>query len=283
MKCENCSGDYLANCANCHECFEATECQDCKFCDSNKSSKDAYDVLGHGQRAELILETVATGIGQMIAFCVLSADLNNVFYSISCHSCSNLFGCAGLRKKQYCIFNKQYSKEEYEQLVPQMIEHMRQSHEWGEFFNPKTSHFGYNETLAIEYFPLAREEALKDGFNWSDYLAPKPQVEQMIPASKLPETIAEVPDRILDWAIECEVTSKPFRIVKQELDFYRKMNISLPRRHPDQRHHDRLVWRNPRKLWVRKCDKCGVEIKTTYGLDRQEKIFCEECYQKAIF
>ena len=53
--------------------------------------------------------------------------------------------------------------------------------EWGEFFPSSLSPFGYNETVASEYFPLSKEEALKQGFNWSDYEAPFPKVEKTIP------------------------------------------------------------------------------------------------------
>ncbi len=53
-------------------------------------------------------------------------------------------------------------------------------------------------------------------------MAPVPKVEKTIPASKLPEDIIKIPDDVLNWAIECEVTKRPFRIIKQELEFYRK-------------------------------------------------------------
>ena len=108
--------------------------------------------------------------------------------------------------------------------------------EWGEFFPASLSPFGYNETVAQEYYPLSRSEAISQGFNWSDYEAPFPKVEKIIPASRLPENIDDIPDDILAWAIECEVTKKPFRIIAQELEFYRKHNIPIPKRHPDQRH-----------------------------------------------
>ena len=92
-----------------------------------------------------------------------------------------------------------------------------------------------------------------------------------------------VPDDILNWAIECEVTKKPFRIIKQELEFYRKHNLPIPRRHPDQRHLDRMKLRNPRRLFERKCDKCQKDIQTTYAPERPEIIYCEECYNKEIY
>ncbi len=164
------------------------------------------------------------------------------YYCDSCYSGnSHLFGCVGLRGKSYCILNKQYSKGEYEALVPQIIEHMQADGEWGEFFAAKTSPFGYNETIAQEYFPLTRDEALARGFNWSDYRAPLPVVTKTIPADKLPTDITKIPDDILNWAIICEVTDRPFKIIPQELEFYRKFGLSVPRRHPDQRHVDRLA------------------------------------------
>jgi hypothetical protein len=56
----------------------------------------------------------------------------------------------------------------------------------------------------------------------------------------VPNSIQEIEDDILKYAIRCEVTGKIFRITSQELAFYRKHNIPLPRKHPDQRHLERL-------------------------------------------
>ena len=44
------------------------------------------------------------------------------------------------------IFEKSYSEEEYNELVPKIIEHMKGGGEWGEFFPISHSPFGYNET-----------------------------------------------------------------------------------------------------------------------------------------
>jgi hypothetical protein len=44
-------------------------------------------------------------------------DSLNTILSYDCRNCSNIIGCAGLRNKQYCILNKQYTKEEYEEFL----------------------------------------------------------------------------------------------------------------------------------------------------------------------
>jgi hypothetical protein len=73
-----------------------------------------------------------------------------------------------LRNKEYCILNKQYTKEEYEQLVPQIIDHMTKTGERGEFFPASISPFCYNETVVMEYYPLTKDEALAKGFKRMD-------------------------------------------------------------------------------------------------------------------
>jgi hypothetical protein len=79
------------------------------------------------------------------------------------------------------------------------------------------------------------------------------------------------------------VSWKPYRIIKQELEFYKKHNIPLPRKHPDIRHMERMKLRNPRKLFDRKCDKCWKDIKTTYSPSRPEIVYCQECFEKEFY
>ncbi|MEI8091626.1 MAG: hypothetical protein WCG98_05355 [bacterium] len=46
-------------------------------------------------------------------------------------------------------------------------------------------------------------------------------MDTILQSTELPN-IKDVTDEILQQAIECEVSKKPFRVIKQELDFYRK-------------------------------------------------------------
>jgi CxxC-x17-CxxC domain-containing protein len=43
-----------------------------------------------------------------------------------------------------------------------------------------------------------------------------------------------------------------------------------------------MALRNPRKLYERKCDKCGISMITSYSPEREEIVYCEECYNKAV-
>ena len=214
------------------------------------------------------------------AFITKSKYLNYCYYL---QNCSNCFGCIWLKNKQYCILNKQYTKKEYETLVIQIIEKMIQEWIWWRFFPAKYSTFWYNETISNDYYNLEKQDALNKWFIWSDYEQELPKVEKIIPWEMLPNDIKDIPDDILNWAINCEITKKLFRIITMELEFYRKHNLPVPKKHPDQRFKERINLRNPRKLFDRKCSKCSKIVKSTYSSDREEIVYCEECYNKEFY
>ncbi|MBU1757666.1 hypothetical protein KKG31_00495 [Patescibacteria group bacterium] len=61
----------------------------------------------------------------MLFTCSMALFSKDMLYCESCDACENCFGCVSLRNKSYCILNKQYTQEEYENLVVKIIEHMQ--------------------------------------------------------------------------------------------------------------------------------------------------------------
>ena len=53
----------------------------------------------------------------MTDYCQNCAHCTNTLFSKDCYNCEDCFGCVGLRRKKYYIFNKPYSKEDYEKYV----------------------------------------------------------------------------------------------------------------------------------------------------------------------
>ena len=131
-----------------------------------------------------------------------------------------------------------------------MIEHMQRTGEYGEYFPMSLSPFAYNETVAMDYYPLRKEEAIPLGARWQEKNAEVniPSEAQTIQAEALPDSIEEVDHSIRDQVILCQKTGQPFRLTRQELALYRRLNLSLPRLHPDLRHAERLRYRNSRRL-----------------------------------
>jgi hypothetical protein len=281
---ENVTGDHVFNSKNCGDLFYSHGCEDvsystqimdchnCMDCDNSEMANFGYEIMGFYKAGNL-------------RFCHISWDgLSDLMYCSNCaYNTKNCFGCISLQHKQYCILNKQYSKQEYEKLLPRVIEHMKKTGEWGEFFPIENSLFGYNETIAQDFFPLTKEEVLSRGWKWTDKKEPSYGNTKIIPAEKLPNRIQDIPDDILNWAIRCEATGKVFKIQPQELKFYRRLNLPIPHFHQDERHLRRLALRNSRKLYDRNCAKCGTEIRTSYPPDRPEKVYCEQCYLKEVY
>ncbi len=282
VNCDDCTWNELIDCHSCTNCFMMKGCEWSKHAWDNVNYKNSMDNYSGGG-SEYSYETLATKNSFKNSFTHRVKESNNLMYCTFTFFSNNCFWCTAIRNKEFCIFNKQYTKAEYDVLVPKIIKHMEDNWEWGEFFPTSISQFGYNETVASEYFPLTKEDSVNLWFNWSNYEQPVAKAEKIIPAASLPNDIKEIPDDILNWAIKCEVTAKPFRIIPQELDFYRKNNLPIPRRHPDQRHLDRISLRNPRKLFDRTCTKCSKNIESTYSQERQENVFCTECYKKEIY
>lgn len=280
---ENCTGDFIENSQRCTDCYDVNESQDCKYVTVGVNVKDVYDCSNMYLKPELAYDTLGTIETYSVAYCLYVFHCRNMLYSAQSYSSSDCFGCIGLRQKKYCILNKQYTKEEYDALVPKIIDHMRSTGEWGKYFPASISPFGYNESLAQEYLPLTESEAKERGFYWRTITEKKPNVTKTIDASALPDSIEQIPDDILNWAIMCEVTNRPFRIVKQELEFYRRQRLPVPHFHPDERYDRRLLLRNPRKLWDRTCAKCKKKIATSYAPERPETVYCEECYLNAVY
>jgi hypothetical protein len=283
INCERCTGDYNENSKNCVECYFVWDSEDMRNVFCADTTKDCFQSCCVGHKSQWYFNSQSSA-GAHNTFCSFTViESSDVSYGDTIIGSHNIFGCVGLHRKQYCILNKQYSKEEYEKLRSQIIEHMKKTGEWGEFFPKDCGCFGYNESTAYDFFPLTKEEALTQGFTWHEEKEEPMEVEQVIQAEKLPDNIKDIPDDILNWAVLCEETRKPFRILRQELAFYRKQQLPIPHHHPDFRYRKRMELMNPPQLWNRQCARCKKDIKTAYAPDRLETVYCEECYLKEVY
>ncbi len=308
MKSVDVIGDNIINSKNAKNCFDVYETEDSKYSIHIANMKDSYDIYGGGAGASLMYEGIDAAVqSSRQLFSIMSKTCLDTYYTYMCYNSKNLFGCVSLRGKQYCILNKQYTKEEYEKLMPKIIEHMNAMpyknkkglvYKYGEFFPSELSPFAYNETIAQEYFTKTKEEIIENGYS---YRAPSEKDYQAtIQSQDLPDHIKDAPDSIIEQVIACpnngqELTqcTKAYRIIKSELEFLRNNNIALPRYCPNCRHYKRLKQRNPLKLWHRQCmcDKkhshheggCKIEFETSYAPGRPETIYCEKCYQQEVY
>lgn len=297
-----CSGDYIKGAKDCSLCFDIEgPAQNLKYTSYGVTNmKDIYDGYAIGVNIENCCDVFDAGDSMSKVF--YSGNIWNSYDCNYCYflrNCSNCFACIGLRNKQYCILNKQYTKEEYEELIPKIIKHMSdvpyvdskgRVYKYGEFFPSELSPFAYNETIAQEYFPLTKEQAISQGYRWKDKEEHNYSID--IHTEDIPDSINDITDEITIKVIECahkgtcnQQCTEAFKIIPEELTFYKRMNLPIPRLCPNCRHYERLSQRNPMKLWHRSCMKegCTNTFETSYSPDRPEIVYCEKCYQKEVY
>lgn len=280
-QCEDCTGDYLDQVKHCIDCFEmALGGEDCRHCHFvGMKCKDLLDCTQGGQGSELLYESVGFSRSQRcISTCFCNA-CSETYYCDMVNSCEHCFGCIGISHKKYCILNTQYSQEEYETIVQRIIEKMIADGEWGEFFPVAISPFAYNETIAVEHYPLSKEEAIRRGYAWKE----EESKERMQASYAGSFAIADVPDSISKEILVCDDCGNNYRIIPQELAAYRTQGIPLPRHCPECRHYQHMSLKNPPRLWERKCQKCEKEVQSSYSPDRAEIIYCEQCYLASLY
>lgn len=301
INCEDSTGDNLVHVKRSHDCFAMREAQDCGYVTNTAAHmNDVYYGYGVGDHFERAYRVFGSGAQSNNVIC--SGGVFGVQYGYYLYNCSagfELFGCTGLRNKQYCILNKQYSKEEYLKLKEKLVAHMKETGEWGEFPPPSMSPFGFNESLAADYANYSEEEALKLGFKWRDNL-PFTTGKETASLDVLKESIAEAPESITNEIFACANCSKNYKVVKQEYAFYKRKNVPAPHFCPTCRFERRRTLRNPHQLWSRRCmcdyqifqntvkhthhasGQCPNEFETVFSPDRKEIVYCKACYQAEV-
>ena len=258
---ENCTGDDINNSKNCQNCFDVTNSENSKWLSDVLDAKECYDLNFSLYKPENSYELISTLNMINSKFCFASHYCRDMEYCDKCNNSHDCFGSIGILKGEYIIFNKKYSEKSFDKLRIKIIEHMsacggstvggKKTGEYGEFFPIGTSGFKYEETIANEYFP---KKIINEGEMSTSHLR-----------SDLPI---------------CTKCQKNYKIISQEKEFYNSQNLSLPKYCPECRHQVRNIRAGVRKLFVRKCHKCQKKINTPY---ETEVVYCEECYNKAIY
>lgn len=276
------SGNHIYNANDVHDSYDVKGGEYSRFIYTSRRAVDSYDVA-FSPDIEQVYNSLTTLKANRVFCCHMCTAGSDLYYCDSCFNARNCFGCAGLKGGEYCVLNRQYSKEDYEILMPKIVEHMKKTGEWGEFFPPKLSPFCYNESIANEYMPLSKGEAIAKGFRWQDEL-PATMGQETVSSDALPAQPEEYSEKLLEYVLRCDECARNYRFISKEIIFYKQMNLPLPRQCFNCRHARRMKMRNPREVWEGECARCHTAFKTTYNPEQQKefRIYCESCYQAEV-
>jgi len=290
----NCSGRNVFQSKNAQHCFEVVGVEDSKYLSMLQlgPNKDCYDVSGWGNNMSLVYDSSNVGENlSNVRFCTQSGiNFHDGEYNLLSTGGAHHFGCISMRKGEYLILNKKYSKEDYEALTEKIREHMRTMpytdaqgsvYRYGEFFPVELSMFAYNETIAQNFFPLSQREATERKYRWRE--AETKEYVVTLPAADLPDHIRDATDVLLNEVIGCSACGRGFKLIPAELALLRRMNVPLPRECPFCRINEKFTqWVKNLRVIPRTCSKCGAAFETNYPEEEAPYILCKKCYQSEV-
>ena len=273
-------GNYMTNCDKCVNVFAYEDSQNCRNQLRGFGNKDCIDqlgIFGFGENS-------GNNSCAFNSYAVKHSNWSSGRYSeylLICDEVEYCFGCVGLRKKKYCILNRQYTKGAYEELKEKIISDMKHREEYGKFLPYNMAFGGYNLSISLVYFPeVKKEEVINKGGYWSeDDLSSS----DGIPASELPDSILETEKNITTQALICPETKYRFNISESEYEFHKRKKFALPRIHFDLR-----MLKSARKTAVLRsypyeCFYCKRGVNAYYPPEwGYQKIACEDCYKSRI-
>ncbi len=248
VNCENCYGDYLVGCKGCNEIYFSDGCQDSNNILRGTEDINSFDCVVGG-KIEFCYNLLQPGWCYMSAF---TNDCNRCKYtylSEMCTDCNECVGCISLKRGKYCIFNKQYTEEEYNELKKHIFDELSQSASFEDFFEPAKSPFAYEETIADLYFPKTVMKKEEEDFGE-------------------------------DKCVLCGRTSK---VTEAEKKIYEKMGLAVPDRCFSCRI---MALARPYSVVSIKhsnCANCGKDAVTGVSERNYEKVYCEECYLREVY
>lgn len=288
--CQKCIGNQINNSENARFVFGADNIQDGAYI-VGENLKDCMDMTGWTVELWYLSTNIWLDGSSHIIGSVSILNSHHMYYCDNCYdNCSYCFGCIGLRNKSYCIFNKQYTKQERETLVDKIINHMITTGEWWEFFPISMSPFAYNNSRAQQRFPSTKKEAETkwyprydhdhSPYPWPWYI---PKSINQYDTSVVWETQADKnKQELLGNIVKCKKSQRWMRIISIELDIYTKLWIPLPEIHPDLRYENRYARLAPKTLNLHTCAQSHKTILSVYP-PTKSNVISEEIYNQKIY
>ena len=279
---ENATGNILFNVKDVHDSYLIFDgAENLASCFNLEGPvKDCLEHNGFGLGCELMYQCVRCGLNCFgLSFCLQCAASSNLLYCSRLQESEHCFGCASMhRARYYCILNKPYTEKEYFKLLPRIIEHMKRTGEWGQFFPATHSAIPYNHSLAQRYFPITEASAVASGLLWYERepLAQK----NALPAANLPDRAPQQSENILSLSMG---NGRPFLISTRELALYHERGIPLPRISYEERLERRAGLLGGIGLDEVRCEKSGQRLQSAYHDKSFSAVWEKSLFEKEFF
>jgi len=281
-----CEGDYLLDCTRSSGYFntDTTDVHDAWFMFNSRNCESV--VIGNDSQ-DVYLSCVSLA-SQDVKFSYVPSRCSGIEYCIRTTDCTDCFGCVGLKKKRFCIFNKQYSEEEYWPRVDELKCAMLDRGEYGEWFPSYLGTQPPEISFASLTSPFTREEldrmdvAKFDPKRAMRY-APYTNDAQKRDPKDAPDCIQDVGDEWVGVQFEDVAEERQYNVSAQELKHRKEKGYPFPKEHYRARMKELVNQVNNACRIPAECAVCQKKI--TVNENRafpDRKIYCYECYLKYL-
>ena len=218
-----------------------------------------------------------------LKFSFVVYDSQSCEFSIKLNNCENCFGCIGLKRKKFHIFNKPYSEEDYWRWVDEIKCAMLDRGEYGDFMPTWLSPWPAQMSFASVAAPLTDDE-LKN-LNTPSY--DPVQGMRFAPETSVPmKDVVEVPDCISgvgeEWTrvqFEDKEEQRRYNVSARELKVRKEKGYPFPRRHYRARLIELFRQINSPERENVACAKCGKEIEVAvHRMFPNRRVYCYDDY-----
>lgn len=279
---ENSAWDYLTNVKNSQNCFFIEECEDCENLSRafRAKSSNFWVSIFDWEKIE------NTSMAQDWCFDVKNSyNINTckyIDYSAHLYKCENCFACCWLVEKKFYILNKAYSEEEYFKLKDKIISNLKEKWIYWQFFPAYFSATSYEESLAQIYNPLTYDEQKRLWYRVLDIESNSRENHKNI--SSLIDNLEDWKLEEIIWSYYDEKAKRPFQITEEDIQFYKKIWVSLHEEFYISRIQRNYSWMFPElELRNAKCSKSQKEIMTSLPENLDWQILSKEEYEKIIY
>ena len=283
MGSEQSTGEYLMRCVRAQESFWLVDCQDVFRCWSSGNLSQCAFVTwsGKGEGSYMTCNGMYIHGLKYCLQCWRSSDLE---YCFNCHECEYCFGCVGLMKKQYCIFNKQYSEEAYWQKVDELKCAMLDRGEYGEFFPACFSQPGFCFSLGQVFLGYSEQELktfhapLFDPAKGNVFAPQQIDASHALTTLQIPDVLKEAKN-FVGKPIFDPMINRPYSVLPKEYAFYEEYGLPFPQEHFLSRLQSLIRTSNTPHPEQSICAQCCKEISIyTNQIFEDRRILCQVCY-----
>jgi len=283
------NGDYLDKVARCKDCYWFETSTDMYKCWVGDSMEDSAFCTWSGWGSDCYMSNGLVKV-KKVMFSDQTWNSINVEYCYNCHNCEFCFGCAGLQRKKYCIYNKQYTEEEYWKRVDELKCVMLDRGEYGEWFPSDLSPMGMQFSMGAEFLDYSEQEikqlgGLRFDPNKGIVLAPqKVDASNAVSIEQIPDCLSEVDsDKLVGKPIYDPELDRPYSVLPREFEFYQKQGLPFPREHFITRLRNLLRSSNIPLTESTTCQACDKKITVHKNqMFPKRKVYCRECYLKYL-